>query len=179
MKKFNYQEVLSFWFAEDQRHKWFAKDKNFDEEITLKFYDQYNDIANEFNYSGKSPEEILAAIIILDQFSRNMFRDVPKAFATDDQALALTKYCIQKSIDQQLSDSYKHFLYMPLMHSENLEDQELSVKLFAFDNSACEYAKMHRDIIKRFGRFPHRNNILGRKSTTEELEFLKQKNSSF
>ncbi len=179
MKKFNYQEVLSFWFAEDHKQKWFAKDKNFDEEITLKFYDQYNDIANEFNCSGKSSEEILAAIIVLDQFSRNMFRDTPKAFATDDQALALTKYCIKKSIDQQLSDSHKHFLYMPLMHSENLEDQELSVKLFAFDNRACEYAKMHRDIIKHFSRFPHRNNILGRKSTTEELEFLKQKNSSF
>ncbi len=179
MQKSKYLEVLLFWFDKDHKKKWFVKDKDFDDEITFKFHYLYNDIATKFNYLDRSLEEILAAIVVLDQFSRNMFRDSPKAFATDAQALTLTKYFIHNSIDQLLSNECKHFVYMPLMHSENLEDQELCVKLLEFDHSACEYAKIHRDIIKRFNRFPHRNSIFSRESTIEELEFLKERNSSF
>ena len=108
-----------------------------------------------------------------------MFRDTPQAFTTDSKALELSKYAIKNSYDQQLNNEQKQFLYMPLMHSENLEDQELCVRLFAFNDYSLEYAKSHQRIIKLFGRFPHRNNILGRKSTDVELEFLQQPNSSF
>ena len=115
----------------------------------------------------------------LDQFSRNMFRELPESYATDSKALSITKYAITKKLDEELSTDHKMFLYMPLMHSENLEDQKLCVQLFKDNPKEKHYAEMHLRIIERFGRFPHRNNALGRKSTEEELQFLTTPNSSF
>jgi uncharacterized protein (DUF924 family) len=180
MNKNSYKQVISFWFAPETQPKWFIKNEEFDQEITEKFQELYmKATSDKLGAWQKFPEGTLALIIILDQFPRNMFRGTAKAFATDNKALELTKYAIKNSYDQKLTNEQKQFLYMPLMHSENLEDQNLSVKLFAFNSYALEYAKAHHHIIKQFGRFPHRNNILGRKSTNEELEFLKQPNSSF
>jgi uncharacterized protein (DUF924 family) len=169
-------ELLSFWFAQENHSKWFSVDANFDHEISSRFYNLYNNIEAEFDYSTSiSPEEILSAIIVLDQLPRNMFRGSAKAFATDDKALLITKKAIDDLIDRQLSAQYQHFLYMPLMHSENLLDQELSLKLFSNHKQVFEHAKSHHDVIKRFGRFPQRNNILGRVSTKDELAFLNEK----
>lgn len=180
MTQTDYKQVLDFWFSKNIRPKWFAKDSKFDQEIASKFQKLYQKISTEnFDSHDKSPENILAKIIILDQFPRNIFRETPQAFANDNQALKLTKYAIKNYYDKKLNNEQKQFLYMPLMHSEDLANQELSVKLFAFNNHALNYAKAHYNIIKQFGRFPHRNNILGRVSSVEELEFLKQPNSSF
>ena len=123
-------------------------------------------------------EEALAFVIILDQFPRNMFRDTPEAFASDDLALSLSKNVICKGFEKELpSSAHYNFLYMPFMHSENLNDQEEGIRLFASipgNEQTVAYAKHHRDIIAQFGRFPHRNKILGRSSTPEEQEHLKE-----
>ena len=125
-----------------------------------------------------SLEEALSFIITLDQFPRNMFRDTPQAFATDSLALALSKSASQRSFEKKLpSSDHYNFLYMPFMHSENLEDQEEGIRLFSSipgNELTVDYAKQHRDIIARFGRFPHRNKILGRSSTVEEQQYLKE-----
>ena len=108
-----------------------------------------------------------------------MFRGQARSFATDDKALSITKEIIAKNTDKEASIEYKHFLYMPLMHSENLADQNNAVELFAYDQNTHKYAIMHMEIIKKFGRFPHRNIILGRESTEEEIRFLERPGSSF
>jgi len=172
--------VIDFWFDKKHEQLWFAKDEKFDNKIRDRFIDTYQKaVRGELKDWEENKEGVLALVIILDQFSRNMFRDSPQAFATDDKALKLSKYAIAKGWDNELSDEHKQFLYMPFMHSENLDDQELGVKLFGGSEESKRYAVMHRDIIKRFGRFPHRNKILNSKSTQDEIEFLKQKNSSF
>ena len=128
-----------------------------------------------------APERLLAAIIVLDQFSRNLHRGTPRAWACDPAALALTREAIAQGFDRQLRGDQLQFLYMPLMHSEDPEMQALSVQLFATigNDVAYDFALQHKAIIDRFGRYPHRNAILGRESTPEEVEFLKQPGSSF
>jgi uncharacterized protein (DUF924 family) len=125
-----------------------------------------------------SLEDALSFIIALDQFPRNMFRDTPKAFATDGLALSLSKNVRQKNFETVLaSPAHYNFLYMPFMHSENLEDQEEGIRLFSSipgNDRTVAYAILHRDIIARFGRFPHRNKTLGRSSTAEEIDYLKE-----
>jgi len=179
--KYSYDDVLNFWFAEENKPKWFDKDENFDTAITENFTDLYKIIASGvLDHWKESALGSLALIITLDQFSRNMFRELPESYATDSKALSITKYAITKKLDEELSTDHKMFLYMPLMHSENLEDQKLCVQLFKDNPKEKHYAEMHlRIIIERFGRFPHRNNALGRKSTEEELQFLTTPNSSF
>ena len=177
---YSYQAILEFWFAEENKPKWFDKDENFDRIITEKFNDLYQAGAlGLLDHWKESALGCLALIIVLDQFSRNMFRGLPQSYAMDSKALSLTKDAIAKKMDKELSTDCKMFLYMPLMHSENLEDQKLCVQLFKDRPKEEHYAKMHLEIIKRFGRFPHRNRILGRKSTEEELQFLMTPNSSF
>lgn len=174
------QEILSFWFAPENKSKWFVKDQEFDRLITEKFLDYYEEAAGKaLDHWQESLEGSVALIIILDQFPRNMFRGHSKSFATDAKALAITKETIAKNMNKQVSAEYQQFIYMPLMHSENLADQNLSVELFSSNIHSNEYAKMHMEIIKKFGRFPHRNIILGRKSTAEEKRFLDTPNSSF
>jgi uncharacterized protein (DUF924 family) len=120
-------------------------------------------------------------MIVLDQFPRNMFRDDPRAFATDPHARILLRHMLDMGYDKGLDARQRQFLYMPLQHSENRDDQALSVELNATlgDEDVLKFAKAHKDIIDRFGRFPHRNAILGRESTSEELAFLDQPGSSF
>ncbi|MGV0005980.1 MAG: DUF924 family protein [Candidatus Porifericomitaceae bacterium WSBS_2022_MAG_OTU9] len=180
--KFPEREILHFWFRQTPATKWFAKDHALDREIRERFgvvtakaqaggYD-----CDTMGDSGK-----LALIIVLDQFSRNIYRGLPQAFAGDAKSLELTKELLQKGAAENFADNEKVFLYLPLEHSENLQDQELSVSLYEAlgKDVYMHYVRLHRDIIMRFGRFPHRNVVLGRVSTAEELEFLAQPDSSF
>ena len=187
------EEVLNFWFGnpndEDYgkpRKAWFIKKPKFDEEVRSRFLPTYQQAANgDLNHWQNSPDSCLALVIVLDQFPRNMFRNQPQAFATDDRALKFAKYAISQRFDQKLYPVQRWFIYCPFEHSENLEDQRRSVQLFSTlkddPNSAdaIDYADRHLKVIERFGRFPHRNKILGRANTPQEEEFLKQPGSSF
>ena len=140
-----------------------------------------NAIAGNLGNWEESETGCLALIILLDQFTRNVFRDTPRAFAGDERALALSQLCFNKDYLTNLDIHRRQFMLMPMMHSENIAVQDTALPLFKkyASEKDYEYAEKHRDIIARFGRFPHRNVILGRKSSNEELEFLKQPGSSF
>ena len=174
--------VLTFWFEEIDPSLWFKKDENFDEEIRQRFSSLHQSVSQGECYHWRHTiSGRLAEIIVLDQFSRNLFRNSPLSFAYDGMALVLAQEAIATNQDQQLPLEQKAFLYMPFMHSESLSIHETAIKLFdqpGLENNMA-YEIMHRDIIKQFGRYPHRNEILGRPSTLEEIEFLKQPNSSF
>jgi uncharacterized protein (DUF924 family) len=189
------EEILSFWFAEPQDNKayyeerhslWFTADPQFDQEIRDRFTSDYQTAAKRKLMGWKEmPRTGLALVILLDQFPRNMFRDDPRAFATDPLAREVAIALIQRGDDQLLFPVERMFVYLPFMHSEDLIHQRQSVVLFqqlaqqrAYLDS-MSYAIRHREIIERFGRFPHRNAILGRLSTPEEVEFLQQPGSSF
>ena len=139
------------------------------------------EVRDELDSMANDPQGCLALIILLDQFSRNMFRGSAQAFAADEKALAHARTAVERGLDQQLPPFQRTFVYLPFEHSESLADQDRSVALFEAlgDENTYDYAVRHRDIIVRFGRFPHRNVILGRESTPEELEFLKEPGSSF
>ena len=177
------QDILDFWFKETPKEKWFVKDLEFDEVINCRFSEIYEMAASgELDEWLDTPEGCLALVIILDQFSRNKFRSGSKSYATDELALSISKTAIERNFDSQLTnDEHRAFLYMPFMHSEDLSEQEKGVELFnQFDDkNGADYAVAHKVIIEKFGRFPHRNEILGRASTPEEIEFLKQPGSSF
>lgn len=169
-------DVLNFWFSAETQPRWFAHDAAFDAEIRRKFAVLYEHVRDGAHADWKdSPRGLLALIIVLDQFPRNMHRDSPQAFASDDLALTLSELAIAKGFNVLLSAQERQFLYMPLMHAEKLDVQEQAVARFAeLDQpEALDYAIHHRDIIARFGRFPHRNAVLGRASSDQETEFLK------
>ena len=175
-------EILNFWFKECKPEQWFKKNEDFDQMIENRFSIAIeNAIAGNLGNWEESETGCLALIILLDQFTRNVFRDTPRAFAGDKRALALSQLCCNKDYLTNLDIHRRHFMLMPMMHSENLAVQDAALPLFKKYASGkdYEYAEKHREIIARFGRFPHRNVILGRKSTNEELEFLKQPGSSF
>lgn len=180
----DYADVLKFWFEEIEPKQWWNKDVEFDAEIKSRFEATYHQAIRCELYPWRAqPEGRLAEIIVLDQFPRNMYRDQAKSFAHDSIAVALTQAAIEIGADKQLTQNPKYlaFLYMPLMHSESLVIHELAVQKFSqpgLENN-LEFEYKHKAIIERFGRYPHRNKILGRESTNEELEFLKQPNSSF
>ncbi len=183
MSKLNTPDaVLDFWFSESVKPLWFKKSAKFDWEINQRFINTYQ-LAKigALNEWRDVPQNILALVIVLEQFPRNMFRDTPQAFATDAQAVELAKHAIAQNFQQELSQEQQTFLYMPLMHSENKTDQAKCVELFTNlgkeDN--LKFAIRHQEIINRFSRFPHRNEILSRKSTLAEQEFLTQLASSF
>ena len=174
------QKVLDFWFVHLNPEQWFAKDDNLDKQIQNQFlstHQKYRIYDREFS----DLYELLALIILFDQFSRNMFRNTKDAFEFDWIALEITKQGIQKDVYHLFEkEEEKQFFFMPLMHSENLQDQELSIKLFqSLNPKTYQFALDHHKIIERFGRFPHRNSILERQSTLEEIHFLKTPNSSF
>ncbi|PJE06988.1 DUF924 family protein [Legionella sp.] len=173
----SFSEILNFWFAPESKRYWFAKNKKFDNLIKDKFLIIYQDACSDkLDFWKKTPDGMLSLIIIFDQFPRNFFRGSPQAFATDLKALNLAKLAIEQSMDKKLStDEKRHFMYMPFMHSENIADQELSLRLFNHAKSATK----HYNIIKKFGRFSHRNKILNRSSTSEEIIFLAKPYSSF
>ena len=171
-----HQEVLDFWFKETPKELWFEKNTAFDKKVTEKFAKTYDHaVAGELDEWKDAAKSCLALIIVLDQFPRNMFRDSPKAFAHDALARDATKHALEEGYEELLKGAEKSFLIMPLMHSEYLNDQEMCLQLFSSwgYKTNVQFAKEHRDIIKRFGRFPHRNKVLGRKNTPEEEEFLK------
>jgi len=174
-----HQAVLDFWFKEIKPAKWWKKDPEFDQVIQQRFAKTHEQ-ANKGELYGwrETHEGRLAEIIVLDQFSRNIYRDSPNAFSSDTLALVLAQEAIAANTDQNLPKHMVNFLYMPFMHSESLEIHQLATTLFKTTDS-YEFELKHKVIIERFGRYPHRNKILGRASTTKEIEFLKQPGSSF
>lgn len=187
------EAILTFWFGQPDeseygksRKIWFTKDPAFDREIRDRFYEDYKlAAAGTLDHWRELPQSCLALIILLDQFPRNMFRGQPQAFATDPQALAAAQYAVERGFDQQLLPVQRWFVYLPFEHSENLEHQNQCVALYQQLSDhpesleTIDYALRHRAVIERFGRFPHRNKILGRETTPKEAEFLKQPGSSF
>jgi uncharacterized protein (DUF924 family) len=188
--------ILLFWFGIPQtpdaqysqrRKLWFGKNPEFDRNIHDRFHSLYEQAAKgELDSWQASPKGSLALILLLDQFPRNMFRDTPRAFATDAKACAIAKQSIAQQIDRVLEPIQRIFIYLPLEHRENLADQHQCVQLFeelvagSPELADClDYARRHQAVIDRFGRFPHRNRILGRPSTPAEVEFLQQPGSSF
>ena len=188
-----WQPILDFWFLppgepghRKSRPEWFRKDAAFDLLIRQRFGDQIERaLAGGLLEWDDEPRGALARIILLDQFTRNAFRDTPRAFAGDSLALAAALALVGAGSDRQLAPVERWFVYLPLEHAEDLAIQERSVALFnalAAEpgmEGIVEYAVRHRDIVARFGRFPHRNRILGRASTPEEDEFLKLPGSGF
>jgi len=172
----SYNKIIQFWFNEIPPVQRWKKDSEFDLLIASRFGVIHNEAEQGKLESWRSNAlGSLAEIIILDQFSRNIYRETPKAFANDDLALKLAKDAIEKGYDQELDTEYLSFLYMPFMHSEKIEVHMEAVNLFYKPGmeEAYKYELKHKVIIEKFGRYPHRNKILGRKSTDEEIKFLK------
>lgn len=177
-----YESILTFWFEDTQPAMWWKKDKAFDRLIEDKFGDLVARARRaEFHAWRDTAEGRLAEIILLDQFPRNIYRDSADAFASDGMALALAQEAVRAGADQALEPARRSFLYMPFMHSESLAIHKWAMELFAAEGLEENYRfeVRHRDIIERFGRYPHRNEALGRASTPEEQQFLKQPGSSF
>lgn len=167
-------DVLSFWRAAGP-DKWFAKDDAFDNAIREKFLTTYKAAAaGKLSTWEAQPESALALVITLDQFPRNMFRGDGRTFAADHVALAVAERAIEKGFDQNFSVAERAFFYLPFEHSEQLADQERCCALFRATGDAelLKWAQLHADTIRRFGRFPHRNALLGRTTTAEEQAFL-------
>lgn len=171
----NPDDVLTFWFSEAVEAAWFARDEEVDRDIAERFSNTYEmAIKAELDHWQKLPKEALALTIVLDQLPRNLFRGSARSFESDDNALAVAKSALDQGFDQQLSLKERAFFYLPLMHSEDIEEQSRCVELYkTLDNPlALDFAIQHYDIIEKFGRFPHRNNILGRVTTAAEARFL-------
>ena len=176
------EDILTFWFSERAAKQWFRTSDAFDAEIRLEFETTALAIAADqamdnvvHDWEKQSPEAHLALIIVLDQFSRNMYRFTAAAYAWDEYALRSAKRMIALRNDIHLSQKQRPFAYMPFMHSENLADQDECVRLSDVRLKAdgtLKAAKTHRDIIAKFGRFPHRNAVLGRETLPEEKAFL-------
>ena len=175
-------EIINFWFNEIDRKLWWVKDPEFDQIIKTRFLGTHNAAINcELYYWRSTPSGRLAEIIVLDQFSRNIYRDNSLAFNYDALALALSQEAINVSAQHELNADEKAFLFMPFMHSESVKIHEIALSLYAEKGmeSNLEFEKKHKLIIDRFGRYPHRNEILGRISTQDEINFLKEPGSSF
>jgi|ERR1035437_3369557 uncharacterized protein (DUF924 family) len=177
-----YREILRFWFEEIDQSQWWAKDDDFDKLIIERFSEVHTEATRcelfEWRINAKGR---LAEIIVLDQFSRNMFRGSPLAFANDSLALALSQETISAKADKVLSPIERSFLYTPFMHSESLKIHEVAMDLYQKNGiqNNLDFELKHKQIIEKFDRYPHRNSILGRESTEEEIEFLKQPGSGF
>lgn len=188
--------ILTFWFDDpnapeseygQQRSRWFKKDPAFDETIQTQFLADYEQAAaGQLAHWLSQPRDCLALILLLDQFPRNLFRQSPRSFAADGLALAAARYAVAQGYDQALLPVERIFIYLPFEHSEVLADQQESVRLISAlaehhpdMASILDYAIRHQDVIERFGRFPHRNEVLGRATTPAEAEFLTQPGSRF
>ena len=169
------QSIIEYWYSEKVKPLWFNSNVEFDQEIKSNFENIWIEVLRgEHESWSDSAEGCLALIIILDQFPLNMFRGEVKSFSSESMAVKIAKKAIENGFDKVIDINQVSFLYMPLMHSENIEDQNLSVKSFEqaelMDN--LRFAKHHRDIVKQFGRFPHRNKILQRESSQDEIDYL-------
>jgi uncharacterized protein (DUF924 family) len=174
-------EVLKFWFQELGESRWFGKSDAIDGQIRDRFLSLHEQLVANEGEDITTPRPLLAAVIVLDQFSRNMFRGTPRAFATDPVARRLARAAIDRGFDLGMTRAERMFLYLPFEHSEDRGDQALAVDLIRRLGHAewTRYAEAHQAIIDRFGRFPHRNAILGRASTAEEIAALKEPMGSF
>ncbi|HEX9396412.1 MAG TPA: DUF924 family protein [Burkholderiales bacterium] len=176
--------VLHFWFGEGAEHgkshqRWFVKNDAFDAEIRSRFERLHDTLSSNRDWLDDAPA-CLARIIVLDQFPRNMFRGTARAFASDALALEAASVAVERAWDRGMLPVEQLFVYLPFEHSENLADQDRACELMKdFDAGQRDYAERHRGIIRRFGRFPHRNALLGRASSPEEIEFLKTPGSGF
>jgi uncharacterized protein (DUF924 family) len=182
MTSYSIDDILAFWFAPETRPLWFERDPAFDADIARRFGPMIEEAADgRLAFWGKEPEGALALCLLLDQFPRNIWRGTPRAFAYDIFALGVAEEALAAGHDRALPPDRRLFLYLPLEHSEDLGRQERCVALMAAlgDPILLDYAVRHRDIVARFGRFPHRNAILGRDSTPEEQAFLEEPGSSF
>jgi uncharacterized protein (DUF924 family) len=192
------EEVLGFWFGQPAdpvanpaaarpRAQWFEKSEAFDEECRRRFLAAHEAAASgELQAWRDEPRGCLALVLLLDQFPRNLFRGTPRAFASDGLARDVARHALARGLDVTLPPVWRWFFYLPFEHSEELHDQRLAVALFEmlalYHHDSLEpldYARRHRDVIVRFGRFPHRNTALGRPSTPEEERFLQEPGSSF
>ena len=182
MSSASIDEILHFWFEELSRKDWFRKDEALDSTIASRFGAIYHELSAGVPASWlETPEGVLAAIIVLDQFPRNMFRGDARAFATDEAALELAKRAIADGFDEKLTRDQRVFLYMPFQHSEDRDDQARAIALYAMLGKPAnlDFALRHQAVVDRFDRFPHRNALLGRASTEEERSFLTEPGSSF
>ncbi len=184
MKMSDIRRILDFWLAEQNRPRWFKKDPAFDDEIRERFAALHEKAAQGALADWQnSPEGSLALVLTLDQFPRNMFRGSPRAFATDPAARAVADWAIDKDFDRKFADEDQRiFFYLPFEHSEDLDDQHRAVELVRTRISSPDYhryAALHFEVIAKFGRFPHRNAILGRPNTPDEEEYLKQPGAGF
>jgi uncharacterized protein (DUF924 family) len=173
------EEILSFWFTETTPAQWFQVSKEFDEMVREKFLDHFSLASKGFcDDWATSADGALALLLTFDQFPRNMFRDMPRAYETDGKALNIAALSIERGFDQVFAPLKRRFFYLPFEHSENIDDQRRSVALFDTmkhdDPMAIEYAQRHLRVIEQFGRFPHRNKILGRESTPAEIAYLNE-----
>lgn len=178
----SYQAVLDFWFSEETKPFWFAKSEEFDRQIRDQFYELWQQAAqSELSHWRETVYGRLAEIIVLDQFSRNLHRNSPLAFAQDNMAVALTQEAIKQPEFKTMTERERHFMLMPLMHSESKLIHEQAVVLFEqfCSEESVDFELKHKVIIDRFGCYPHRNAVLGRESSAEEIEFLTQPGSSF
>jgi uncharacterized protein (DUF924 family) len=182
------EDVLGFWFDGDRvRPEWFRKNAQFDAQIRARFGATIEaGLGGALDHWSCSVPGALAQVIVLDQFTRNAFRDTPRAFAGDTRALAVARALVANGQHGTLRPVERQFVYLPFEHAEDLACQQEALRLFGALAAEApelgelvEWARRHHDVIARFGRFPHRNAILGRASTTEEIEFLKQPGSSF
>ncbi len=173
--------VLRFWFEELSKSDWFSKRAEVDAQIHDRFRGLHEELAANQGLDADGPRALLACVIVLDQFSRHLFRDDPRAYATDAIARQLASHAIERGFDKSLGKAERSFLYLPFEHSENKADQARSLELARsiHNDHALRFAIRHKEIIDRFGRFPHRNAVLGRASTAEEIEFLADPANSF
>lgn len=182
MSRVDSRQIVSFWFEEIDSMHWYKKDEAFDELLRERFLSVHESATRaELFWWRDSAKGRLAEIIVLDQFSRNMFRDQPESFAHDAMALCLAQEAITAGADKELSEQEKSFMYMPYMHSESIEIHEVALTLFGRlkSKSNLQYEQRHKAIIDRFGRYPHRNELLNRPSTPEEIVFLQEPGSRF
>ncbi|OIN85822.1 MAG: hypothetical protein AUJ12_07750 [Alphaproteobacteria bacterium CG1_02_46_17] len=178
------QDVLHFWFEETSPSQWFQVNEVFDDMVRDRFAGLYQMAVNGVcDGWAREVDGALALVLIFDQFPRNMFRDTAQAFATDPRALDVSRKVIELGFDHLVSVSKRRFFYLPFEHSEDIEDQKISLSLFekmkATDPLSYEYALRHYKIIEQFGRYPHRNAVLGREGTVEELAFLSKNGRGF
>jgi uncharacterized protein (DUF924 family) len=169
------QDVLDFWFSESMSGHWFQSTPEIDQAIRDQFEETWlKAAAGELDDWMDSASGCLAMVIILDQFPLNMYRQDGRRYATEQKAVQITRYAIERGFDKELPQAQRAFLFMPLMHSEDIADQNLSLEVFAIPGleESLKFARHHHLIVERFGRFPHRNEHLGRESTPEEIKWL-------
>ncbi len=169
------ESIIDYWYSDTIKPAWFNSNADLDKQIRSEYESLWKAVLRgEYAHWRDSAEGCLALTIVLDQFPLNMFRGEVKSFSTTGMAIKVARHAIEQGFDQQLPKEKRVFLYMPLMHSENMDDQALSVKMFeqAGLQDNLRFARHHHDLIKRFGRFPHRNKILQRESSPQEQQYL-------